>query len=102
LPNAGALSSDPLASGGWVSAPRPPHHSSYILLILLSQTLEINQKTLFSCNYSGNASGIRRRKKYAAFRVPQTAKIIFIGFKFIYFVPPPHSFCAGTAPDSNF
>jgi len=32
----------------------------------------INQKTLFSCNYSGSTSGFRRRKNYAAFRMPQT------------------------------
>jgi len=37
-----------------------------------TDSFEINQKTLFSCNYSGSAPGFWRGKNYAAYRMPQS------------------------------
>jgi len=84
----------PPAVGG--SAPRSPCHSSYIVYSSpcicpqRTDSFGINQNTLLSCNYSGSASGFRRRKNYTAFRMPQITEIITIGFNF--FVLSTHSF----------
>jgi len=91
----------PPVAGG--SAPRPPHQSSYTVnssLCICPQTqtdsFGIDQTPLLSCNYSENAPGFRRRKNYAAYRMPQTTEIITIGFNF--FVCSSYPFCAGAAP----
>jgi len=92
----------PPAAGG--SASRPQHQSSYIArssLCICPQSTDsfgINQKTLFSCNYSGSsAPGFRRRKNYAAFRMSQTTEIITIGFNFL-FCSPTHFALAPPLP----
>jgi len=83
----------PPATGGFNL--RPPHQSSYIVnssLCICPQSTDsfrIDQKTLFSWNYSGSAPGFRRRKNYVAFRMPQTTEIITIGFNFFVLPPPP-------------
>jgi len=55
----GVLPPDPLVFADGGSAPRPPHQSSNIVN---SSAYRIDQKILFSCNYSGSAPCFRRRK----------------------------------------
>jgi len=92
----GALPSYPLSSGGWGLRFHTPtlvilHIVNCSLCICLQSTdsFGINQKTLFSCNYSGSTTGFQCRKNYAAFRMPQT---MTIGFNFFVLSPPPTNF----------
>jgi len=106
----GALSPDPLCLRRLGAPPPDPHinHLTYCeycsLCICLQSTdsFGINQKTLFSCNYSWSAPGFRRRKIMLHFVCHRLRKLINCSHRFQFFsFCSSHSFFAGAALQSS-
>jgi len=98
-----SLPQNPLLQAAGGSAPRSPHHSSYIVNSSLcicpqnTQTLsESIKRPYFLVIIAKVHQTFGVEKNYVAFRMPETTEFITIGFNF--FCLSPHSFCASAAP----